>query len=197
MRSSSRDALKEWAAVEQVLGAGESVVLLRKGGIWERREGFEVEHREFWIFPTRYHQNPDELDPALHWALGAARAADPGVDQVRLQHYAVVEDAFRVESLPALERLEGLHPLTPQTVRARFAYRDRPYLHLLVLRVHRVPDPYVIPNTLDYEGCISWVGLDEELSTGSAAPVLDDAAFATRRTAVLARLGEEEGIVRL
>lgn len=189
-------ALKEWAAVEQALGAGRTALLVRKGGIYEQREGFRVEHREFWTFPTLYHQNPRELAPELHPFLEAAEAKDPGIDHVRLEHYAVVTDALRVESLEAAERLEGLHPLTQETVRSRFHYRNRPYLHALLVRVYRMPEPYLIPDTLDYQGCVSWVPLDEELSTAGAVPVLTDAEFEEVRTEVLRRLGEE-GVVRL
>lgn len=189
-------ALKEWAAVEQALGDGRTALLVRKGGIHEQRQGFQVEHRQFWIFPTLYHQNPQELAPEFHPYLESARARAPGIDHVRLEHYAVVTDALRVESLEAQERLEGLHPLTPETVRSRFHYRNRPYLHALVVRAYRVPEPYVIPDTLDYQGCVSWVALDEELATAGATPVLPDAEFEARRAEVLRRLGEAV-VVRL
>ena len=190
MEEQSRSALKEWAAIEQILAAGHSTILLRKGGIRERKRDFEVDHREFWLFPTHYHQNPDELVPGFEWALESGRAAEPDGDHVRIEHYAVVEDAFRVEDLEALRRLEGLHPLEATTVESRFHYRDRLHLHVLVLRVHRVREPYVIPNTLDYEGCISWVELDDPLSTVGSVPVLDDAAFEAARREVAERLGE-------
>jgi hypothetical protein len=189
----SAQALKEWAAIEQVLAAGASSLLLRKGGLWERREGFEMEHREFWIFPTLFHQNPHELRPEFSWALESARAAHPDGDRVRLEHYAVVTDAFRVESLETLAGLAEFQSLTPETIEARFRYKNRPYLHAMLLRVYRVPAPHIIPNTLGYEGCISWVELDEPLGTGGAVPVLGDEEFAAVREAVVGKLGGEEG----
>ncbi len=196
MLGENRSALKEWGAVERALAAGRTAALVRKGGIHERRKDFEVEHREFWLFPTLYHQSRHELRPDFLPYLEAADALPHDVNRVRIEHYAVVEDALRVESLEALHRLDGLHPLTGETVESRFAYRNKPYLHVLTLRVFRMPEPYVIPNTLDYEGCVSWVELDDALSTVGAIPVLDDAEFAARRAEVLARLGEE-GVVRL
>ena len=183
--------------MEQILAAGRSCILLRKGGIWEQKQAFTVEHREFWIFPTHFHQNPHELVPESLWALESGRAAHPDGDRVRIEHYAVVHDAFRVEDLDALQRLEGLHPLDPATVEARFRYRDRPYLHVLVLRVYRLPEPYIIPNTLAYEGCISWVELDEPLSTVGAIPVLDDREFEEARKGIAERLREGKSIVRV
>jgi hypothetical protein len=191
----NRSALKEWSAIEQILARGDSFVLLRKGGIWERRADFEVEHREFWMFPTYFHQNPHELRAGNEWALERAEQEGQDPDSVRIQHYAVVEDAYRVEKLEALERLSGMHPMREETVRSRFQYRGKPYLHVLVLRVYRLPEPRVIPNTLDYEGCISWVELDEPIGTGGLEPVVTDAAFQAARRAVAERLGD--GAIRV
>jgi hypothetical protein len=194
MERESRSALKEWATVERALAEGRITVLVRKGGIRERRRDFEVEHREFWLFPTHYHQNPHELVEAFRPLLD--EEPPPSLDEIRIGTYAVVTDALRVESLEALERLEGLHPLAQETVRSRFTYRGKPYLHVLVIRAHRLPEPRVIPNTLDYEGCVSWVELDDPIPTTGALPVLPDDEFARIRGEVLARLGSE-GVVRL
>src|SRR5688572_8873185 len=133
MEDRSSRALKEWAAIEQLLGAGGSVLLLRKGGLWERREGFEMEHRQFWIFPTLYHQNPGELKEEHAWALTAAREAQPSGERIRLEHFAVVTDAFRVESLETLRAIAPRQALTDVTIDSRFHYRNRPYLHALIL----------------------------------------------------------------
>ena len=196
MVEASAQALKEWAAVEQVLGAGESALLLRKGGLWERREGFEVEHRQFWLFPTLYHQNPVELRPELAWALEAALAAQPGGERIRLEHFAIVTDAWRVESLSELRAIADQQALTEETIVSRFHYRNRPYLHALVVRVHRLSDPHLVANTLGYEGCVSWVALDEALPTRGAFPVLDEERFQEMRSRVAGHLAGP-GVTRL
>lgn len=196
MQGENRSALKEWGAVERALAGGRTALLVRKGGIHERRNGFEVEHREFWLFPTLYHQNAHELRPEFLPLLEEAGREHPGIDHVPIGLYAVVEEALRVERLDALLGLERLHPLAQETVRSRFAYRDRPYLHVLLVRAYQLPERYVIPNTLEYEGCVSWVELDGALSTAGARPVLMDGEFEAARTELLRRLGEE-GVVRL
>ena len=53
--------LKEWAVVCGALASGRQMVLLRKGGIYEAAGEFEVEHREFLLFPTYLHQNPQMI----------------------------------------------------------------------------------------------------------------------------------------
>lgn len=190
----SEYALKEWAAIEQLLGAGELTLLLRKGGLWERRDGFEMEHRRFWLFPTLYHQNDTELRPELSWALAAAEEAHPEPEQIRLEHFAEVTDAFRVEDLPTLLSLVDAQGLTRETIESRFHYRNRPYLHALLLRVYRLPCPHLISNTMDYEGCVSWVTLDDALATEGALPVLTDEQFSTRRMELLRRLADTPGV---
>ena len=180
--------------MERILTAGRASVLLRKGGISERRDGFEVEHREFWIFPSHFHQNPRELSPAFRSAEDRDTAPAPPPGSVRIGSYAVVTDAFRVSELEPLRRLEGLHPLAPETVESRFAYRGRPYLHALLLRVHRMPVPHVIANTLGYEGCVSWVELDEPLPTTGAPAVVAEGEFQALRAEVRNRLGRGEGV---
>lgn len=194
MEAESRSALKEWAAIESALAAGLLTVLVRKGGIYEKRGGFDVEHREFWIFPTGWHQNESELAAAFREHLGDAPRFAPG--EIPLRVYCVVEDALRVESLDALEHLAELQPFTAETIRSRFAYRGKPYLHVLIVRAHALPEPRLIPNTATYDGCVSWVELDAAQPTVGARPVLSGADFAARRAAILARLGDAD-VVRV
>ena len=61
-------ALKEWATVCAALGDGRQMILLRKGGIYESAGEFEIEHRQFLLFPTYLHQNAEMLKPAAHAA---------------------------------------------------------------------------------------------------------------------------------
>lgn len=198
MTRESRSALKEWAVVDRLLGSGRIAVLARKGGIHERRGDFQVEHRDFWIFPTHFHQNPAELSPRFADDMERQRALPPpSPDEVRLRHFAEVVDAFRVEDEGSAHLADELHPLTPDAIDSRFRYRGRPYLHLLLLRVHRLPEPVTIPNTLDYEGCVSWVELDDPVATGGAAPVLGDDLFAELRGDLLGRLEGAPGVTRL
>jgi hypothetical protein len=47
---------KEWSLVCDAFGRGEQSIILRKGGIAEGREGFSFRHREFFLFPTFFHE---------------------------------------------------------------------------------------------------------------------------------------------
>ena len=61
MTSAPPTALKEWDAQCQALRLGQLSIVVRKGGILETHDGFEVEHRRFLLYPTFLHQNPAEL----------------------------------------------------------------------------------------------------------------------------------------
>src|SRR5881394_3826547 len=54
-------ALKEWASVCSALQEARQIILLRKGGILEAIGGFELEHPQFFLFPTHLHQNAQML----------------------------------------------------------------------------------------------------------------------------------------
>ncbi len=171
----NRTALKEWAVVQRALAGGQ-ILLLRKGGILEQKRGFTVEHREFFLFPTYVHQNEDDVIPSAHRDLAASFKGSPPADQVWFDYYAVADEVFKVDQLDVLRLLEGQHILSWSAIEARFYYR-RPGLHLLALRVFRLPETVRHPNHRRYDGCVSWVELEEALPTASARPVLSDDDF--------------------
>ena len=184
MLANNTVALKEWAIVDQWLGSGQQVVLLRKGGIHEQRGQFEVEHREFFLFPTYVHQKGEDLVPAVQGEFQALAAAAPRDRTVTLRHYAVVEEVVKVTSVEPLQALAPEHILSWPAVEGRFWYRNRPGLHVLLLRAYRLPRPLALPNLPAYDGCVSWVDLAEALPTAGCAPVLDEAEFARKAAAV-------------
>ena len=49
-------ALKEWSIVCKALESGKQSILLRKGGILEYKNGFEVSQKIFLFYPTLEHQ---------------------------------------------------------------------------------------------------------------------------------------------
>ncbi|HEY7139090.1 MAG TPA: DUF1802 family protein [Methylomirabilota bacterium] len=183
MLALNRVALKEWAVVCHGLAAGHQVALLRKGGIREPAGGFEVEHREFFLLPTYFHEKAEELTAAVRTTLpDVARTAPPG-GILRFDLYATVEAAVHVAQLERLRDLDGQHALAWPAVERRFHYR-RPGLHVIAVRAWRLPRPVETPALFRYDGCRSWVTLEEELPVDGARPVLDDRSF-QRRMAVV------------
>jgi hypothetical protein len=177
-------ALKEWAVVCAALDAGRQIVLVRKGGILEVKHGFEVAHREFWLFPTYLHQKAEDLVPDVREEVARVQAARPPAGSLDIALHAQVTDEIRVTDLDTLRRLEGHHILSPDCAASRFHYRNRPGVHVLVLRVSRRP-PVRVPNRDWYDGCVSWVELGEGIETSGLLPVLSDQDFEARRRRVI------------
>jgi hypothetical protein len=173
----NRVALKEWAVACRRLAEGRQIVILRKGGIADASRGFRVEHREFFLFPTLFHQRESELVPEARDEL-AASAFDPAA--VPIETYAAVEDSIWVAELDRLRGLEGKHCLTWEAVESRFWYRGVPGLWALAIRAYRLGHPISLKNTPAYEGCRSWVHLEEELPVEHAGPVVATAEFRSR-----------------
>jgi hypothetical protein len=178
MEASARYALKEWAVVCAALERGRQTLLLRKGGIAEGPTGFEVRHRGFWLFPTRFHQTSGELNPDAGALLADVESRRPPAGVVRLSACAEVSAVRQIVDEDDLRRLDGLHILSPATIRERFFYRE-PGLFALTLRVYRRAEPLDVPDLPHYAGCRSWVDLAENLPTEGLAPVLTDDEFAT------------------
>lgn len=176
-----KHALKEWAAICNGLATGRQSLLLRAGGIAEK--GFRVEHRRFWLFPTYFHEHRSGIRTEEMALLEEADRQRPRNGHVVLSHWAEVAAEQRVEDMEKVARLADLHIWSPEEVAKRFAYRA-PGLVVLAVRVHRVPRPYDIEDTTEYQGCRSWVELEDELDTAGSTPVMADRDF----QAVLATL---------
>ncbi|MBM3971155.1 MAG: DUF1802 family protein [Planctomycetes bacterium] len=179
MPPESRFVFKEWAVVCAALACGGQTLILRKGGIHEGREGFRVEHREFWLFPTGFHQQREEITADAWPMLDELQLRDKTRGH-RLQLLAVVEEVQQVLDRSALSRLAGRHIWSESTVEQRFHYRT-PGLFALTVRVYRRPTPFEIGDAPYFAGCKSWVELPAALSTTGLQPVLDDSTFDRQR----------------
>ena len=56
-------ALKEWNVAVNALENGNTIMLLRKGGIREQGSNFTIPHIQALLYPTFEHQQPDLLKP--------------------------------------------------------------------------------------------------------------------------------------
>lgn len=172
-----RVAFKEWAIVVDALGTGQQILILRKGGISEGRRGFQVEHAEFLLFPSQYHQQRESVLPEWQTRADALLQQPPDPAQIQLEYYAHVVSWRRVESLEAAEKLRGQHIWQDQVVLNRFEWGKEKNIHALAVRVFRLPALVTIPSLASYGGCKSWIDLEQEIPTDGAVPVLSKEAF--------------------
>ena len=180
-------ALKEWAAVCEALASGRQIVLIRKGGIADAGGVFSPDHERFWLFPTYFHQQEEQLKPdaAPFWRNALVARTDDAT--VPLTHFAEVAEVLRVDDLERLSKIDDHHLWAPETVEKRFHYRT-PGLFVMLLRVYEVEGAHRIENRPEYDGCKSWVELGAELPTESPVPVVADEPFAARMGEIKQRL---------
>jgi hypothetical protein len=187
--STERSALKEWAVLVDAMGRGDLIAMIRKGGIREKRAGFDVRHDRFLLYPTFFHEKLHELDPRFHPLLDAAHENRPPEGMIQLRYVASVAAVWQVTELERLRDVDAEHGLTWGAVESRFRYRDDPRVHVVAVRIARLPVVVTLPEIRRYTGCVSWVKLDEDVDVSEAIPVLGDAPFATRLTALESALG--------
>jgi hypothetical protein len=184
--SSLQVALKEWATVCRALESGRQILLLRKGGIYESAGEFEVEHREFLLFPTYLHQKLEMLKESERAAF-EHRTEEPA--EITLSAAGVVTDIIQVKSRVQIDALDAEHIWAPPLIDMRFNYRPENPLYLMLVRAYRLHEPITIANTPTYAGCKSWVPLDHEIATGDALPVLDDVRYEHHRRKIIDTIG--------
>ena len=127
-------AFKEWAVVCKALAQGRQSIVLRKGGIAEKTDEFQVEHTRFWLYPTYLHQQRDGVTADALPLLEQAEQERPPQGVVRLTHFAEASGGmYRLHNLAAALLLGGMHCLSAATVKARFEYK-RPGLFVLPVR---------------------------------------------------------------
>lgn len=169
-------ALKEWAVVCNALERGRQVVILRKGGILEYRQGFEVKHERFLMFPTFEHQSKEHLRPDYADRLDEITNSAPPSGITRLSSYADAKLVSEITDRAALRKLEKFHICNESYVNARMDYNPSKPMSVILLRVFVLNSPVEIPTQESWAGCRSWVPL-EITDIAGARPALTDSQF--------------------
>jgi hypothetical protein len=172
-----RVAFKEWAIVVAALGSGDQIVILRKGGVSEGRRGFQVDHSEFLLYPTHFHEHEEAIVPEAKELFDRHAMDVLAPDRVRLDYVAHVISWRRIESLAIAARLKGQHILRDEVITRRFDWGNDQNIYAMAVRVSALQRPVELPVLPAYGGCKSWVDLEEEIDVEGAAPVLDKEVF--------------------
>lgn len=163
-------ALKEWAIVCKALEEGRQVLLLRKGGIMEYRQGFEIKHNKFLLFPTFEHQSkeyiqPDyinNLDIILQHQLTTPYRPTANNGRNKITSYAKVIDVKEVNDKSILRKLEKYHIWNDRYVNLRMDYNPKKPISVLLLRVYKMNNPLEVDIKREWAGCRSWVSIEIE-----------------------------------
>lgn len=180
-------ALKEWAVTCDALLAGRQVLVVRKGGIGEKK--FELPHPSFFLFPTYAHQRPELVKPQYRERFAETLDRRDEPTTLALGGYAEIAGSYPIQDVAALEAIDHLHILAPSYAKERLRWRPKQPLWAVVLRVWRVDPAPTLAVTEEHHGCVSWVALPDDFRRLDGAPALDDAAFAEAARAVDLALG--------
>lgn len=167
-------ALKEWAVVCRALKEGRQTVLLRKGGILEYRQGFEVKHDRFMLFPTYEHQAKEHLQADYAGKLDAVLNEQPQAETNVLSSYAEAIRVAEITEESALRLLAKYHVWSESYVNARMAYNPKKPMSVILVRVYNLQNPIRVESKQEWAGCKSWIPIDVE---AAGTPALDDSAF--------------------
>ncbi len=176
-------ALKEWSLALRALRDGDQILLARKGGIVEETGAFEVVSRNFLLYPTFYHQEPQILKPSFQGWLGQEEVIRES--NVEIDLYAQLTDVIPVSDPEVLESLSDYHIWTTEYLKDRFYWKPNLPLTLLLLKVYRLDVSCRLKGLPEYGGCRSWLELKDPVSVESKSAVLDDLEFERARSGIL------------
>jgi hypothetical protein len=170
----TQPALKEWSAAVHALLDGRQTVLLRKGGIHEKR--FALTASRFLLFPTVAHSHAERVRTEHRDLLGVA-AADSTDDDLVVRAGAKVIAAIEVNRPENIDEIASLHIWTATSVRAdRLDFRPKHRLSVLIVQASSLVEPIRLERSPEYAGCKSWVPLPVDPMW--ADPVHDAATLA-------------------
>lgn len=169
-------AYKEWQLVAEAMARGEQSVLLRKGGISEGKVGFQWLHRAFFLFPSRFHEQAEQVLSGPNGDMRPFEApADPEGD-VSFHYYTEIQNCGRITRWDEVTKLAPYHIWTEAIVRERFEWGDEPGLAWATVRTWRLAQPWVLADRATFGGCRSWFGLPAD-EAGGWRKALEGAEF--------------------
>lgn len=156
-------ALKEWSIVCRALEEGKQSVLLRKGGILEYRDGFEISQKIFVVYPTLEHQSKEYLqqDYLREFEL-LLEKNDPNFEDKTntITILAQIEGMQEFNDESKLAKLEKYHIWNEKYVNMRMSYNPKKPMNALLLRIYKLPEPIAIKVNPEWAGCKSWINIE-------------------------------------
>lgn len=176
-----KQALKEWNIAVKALEAGETILLLRKGGIREQGGKFSVDVKQVLLYPTFEHQQPDLLLPEYASQVQPVSSCwHPKT--VKISSWAEITDILSIETQQAEMLISELLPFliwNEKFVRERLQFKPQKPLFLLLLKPYKLSQVDEIPYHPSYGGCRSWIELQEDISIQNSISVWEETEYQT------------------
>jgi hypothetical protein len=179
-------ALKEWAIVCKGLEEGMQTILIRKGGIMERRHGFELKHNDFYLFPTYEHQSRDLLQQEYADKFKSVLHEGHSDNMNMIYLYAKVIFITETFNRDMVHGLRDFHIWNEKYVNTRMDYNPKKPLSIILLRVYRLNKAIDVALSPEQSGCRSWIDFQslnaEVFQDNIGKPVLSNEIFQKRQT---------------
>lgn len=176
-------ALKEWSVAVDALAAGETILLLRKGGIKEDNGQFSAQADRAMLFPTFEHQRRDLLKPQYQ---SAVEPVTPGwhPQTIELKAWAEITHIFLTHEAEQVAALETFHIWQPHLAEERLKWKPSQPLYVLLLRAYRLLSPVIISWQSAYGGCRSWIDLAQGIETEGGVAAISEADYQAKVAAI-------------
>lgn len=155
-------ALKEWSIVCKALEEGKQSILLRKGGILEYRNGFEVSQKIFLLYPTLEHQAGEYVQASYLQEFEFQKTNDVNIKETSntIGILAKMEDIQEFDDVSVLSKLEKYHIWNEKYVKMRMKYNPMKPMNALLLRVYKLPESISVDLQPEWVGCKSWIDIE-------------------------------------
>ena len=170
-------ALKEWSVAIDALAQGETILLLRKGGIKESQGKFSAEADQVVLFPTFEHQKPELLKPQYQSAVKpVTKGQHP--ETITLKAWADITHIFLTDDADKVAALSAFHIWQPNLAQERLKWKPKQPLYVLALRAYRFSEPITLSWHESYGGCQSWLSLANEITVDKGErAAMDEAEY--------------------
>jgi hypothetical protein len=189
IQEQTTSALKEWNVAVNALEQGETILLLRKGGIRETDGKFTVERNRVLLYPTWEHQQPDLLKPNYASQVQSVTSGWHPQD-IRISSWATITDLLQVSTAEPVKALYPFHIWNEQFIHNRLKWKPNQPLYVLLLRVYKLLQPQIISYNPKYGGCRSWIELETAIALDQATPVLGEEEY-TQQVAQICQVASE------
>jgi hypothetical protein len=123
----------------------------------EYRRGFEVMHRDFFLYPTFEHQSKESLQPDYMDNLDILLQNAPVKNRNIITSCASVVQVNEINDKSMLRRLEKYHVWNDRYIDIRMSYNPKRPMKVLVLRVYKMSKPLEVDIKPALLGCKSWI----------------------------------------
>lgn len=169
-------ALKEWSVAVNALESGQTIMLLRKGGIHEQGGRFKVVNEQVLIYPTYEHQQSFMLK-SEYADLVYPVTSGWHPETIPIGSWAEITDILPVGDESIVSKLLPFHIWNEYFISDRLKWKAHQPLYILLLRTYKLPQVQYIKYLPKYGGCKSWIHLDQQVDLEGSEPVLAEDVY--------------------